>query len=78
MNHPKKINTTLAVTTAVLLEACSSTSAETAGTPAAVVNVKAPELIGSWETGCIATSLSGSSSAKGTSGSSGTGNSLTL
>jgi len=69
MTYPKKTYTTLAVATAVLLEACSSTSPETA---------KAPELIGSWETGCIATSLSGSSSAKGTSGSSGTGNSLTL
>ena len=73
MTYPKKINTTLAIATAVLLEACSSTSAETASAPAAVVNLKAPELIGSWETGCIATSLSGSSTVTGASGSGGTG-----
>jgi hypothetical protein len=73
MTHLKKINTTLAIAAAVLLEACSSTSSDSATAPAAIVNVKAPELIGSWETGCIATSLSGSSTVTGASGGGGTG-----
>lgn len=73
MTHLKKINTTLAVATTVLLEACSGVSSDTASAPAAVANAKAPELIGTWETGCVATSLSGTSTVTQASGGGGTG-----
>ena len=69
----KKINTTLAVATAVLLQSCGSADSDSASGPAAVVNVEAPELIGTWETGCVATSLSGSSTVTQASGGGGTG-----
>lgn len=68
MTHLKKINTTLAVAATVLLEACGSAGSDPASGPAAVVNVKAPELVGTWETGCVATSLSGTSTVTQASG----------
>ncbi len=73
MSHLKKINTTLAIATTVLLEACSSAGSDAPSAPAAVVNVKAPELIGTWNTGCVTTSLSGSSTTTQASGGGGTG-----
>lgn len=73
MTHLKKINTTLAVAATVLLEACGSAGSDSASAPAAVVNVKAPELVGTWDTGCVATSLSGSSTVTQASGGGGTG-----
>ena len=73
MSHLKNINKTLALATTVLLEACSSAGSGTTSGPEAVVNVKAPELIGTWETGCVATSLSGSSTVTQASGSGGSG-----
>lgn len=72
MAHLKKINTSLAVAATVLLEACSSAGSDSAPGPAAVVNVKAPELVGTWDTGCVATSLSGTSTVTQASGSGGT------
>ena len=73
MTHLKKINTTLAVAATVLLEACGSAGSDSSSGPAAVVNVKAPELVGTWDTGCVATSQSGSSTVTQASGGGGTG-----
>ncbi|MBT8120104.1 MAG: hypothetical protein KJN89_10345 [Gammaproteobacteria bacterium] len=73
MSHIKKINKTLALATTVLLQACGSAGSGSTSGPAAVVNVKAPELIGTWETGCVVTSQSGSSTVTQASGSGGTG-----
>jgi len=73
MSHLKKINTTLSVAATVLLGACSSSGSDTPSAPTPVANVKAPELVGTWETGCIATSLSGSSTVTQASGGGGTG-----
>jgi hypothetical protein len=73
MSHLKKVNNTLALATTVLLQACGSAGTDSISGPEAVVNVKAPELIGTWETGCVATSLSGSSTVTQASGSGGTG-----
>ena len=73
MSHLKKVNKTLALATTVLLQACSSAGTDSSSGPEAVVNVKAPELIGTWETGCVVTSLSGSSTVTQASGSGGTG-----
>ena len=73
MSHLKKVNKTLALATTVLLQACSSAGSDANSGPEAVVNVKAPELIGSWDTGCVATSLSGSSTVTQASGGGGTG-----
>ena len=73
MSHLKKVNNTLTLATTVLLQACSSAGTDSSSGPEAVVNVKAPELIGTWETGCVATSLSGSSTVTQASGSGGTG-----
>ena len=68
MSHLKKINTTLAIATTVLLEACSSGGSDSPSAPAAVANVTAPELIGTWRTDCVPTSQSGSSTTTGASG----------
>ena len=68
MSHLKKINTTLAIAATVLLEACGSAGSDSPSAPASVVNVKAPELIGTWGTGCVATSLSGTSTITQASG----------
>ena len=73
MSHLKNINKTLALATTVLLQACGSAGSDTTSGPEAVVNVKAPELIGTWETGCVATSLSGTSTVTQASGGGGTG-----
>jgi hypothetical protein len=73
MPHLKKINASLAIATTILLEACSSAGSDANPGPAAVENVKAPELIGSWDTGCVATSVSGSSTVTQASGGGGTG-----
>jgi hypothetical protein len=73
MSHLKKVNNTLALATTVLLQACGSAGTDSISGPEAIVNVKAPELIGTWETGCVATSLSGSSTVTQASGSGGTG-----
>lgn len=58
MTHFKKINTTLSIAATVLLEACNSSGSDSAAAPAAVANTTAPELIGTWATGCVATSVS--------------------
>jgi hypothetical protein len=73
MTHLKKINKTLALATTVLLEACGSAGSGSTSGPAAVANIKAPELIGTWDSGCVATSQSGSSTVTQASGSGGTG-----
>ena len=73
MAHLKKISTTLSIAATVLLEACSSAGSETASGPVPVANVKAPELVGTWETGCIATSLASTSTVTQASGGGGTG-----
>ena len=73
MTHLKKINKTLALATTVLLEACGSAGSGSTPGPAAVANIKAPELIGTWDSGCVATSQSGSSTVTQASGSGGTG-----
>ena len=73
MSHLKKINTTLAIATTVLLEACGSAGSDAPSAPASIANVKAPELTGTWKTGCVATSLSGSSTVTQASGGGGTG-----
>lgn len=73
MAHFKKINTTLSVAATVLLEACSSAGSDTAPAPAPIANVKAPELVGTWDTGCIATSVSGAATVTQASGGGGTG-----
>lgn len=69
----KKISTTLSVAAAVLLEACSSAGSESISGPVPVANVKAPELVGTWDTGCVATSVSNSSTVTQASGGGGTG-----
>ena len=58
MTHFKKISTTLSVAATVLLESCSSSGSDSAAAPAAVANTTAPELVGTWATGCVATSVS--------------------
>lgn len=73
MTHYKKISTTLSVAATVLLEACSSSATDTPSAPVPVANAKAPELVGTWATGCIATSLSGSSTVTQASGGGGSG-----
>lgn len=73
MTSLKKVNSTLAVATTVLLQACGSTGSDPVTGPSAVVNIKAPELIGTWDTGCVATSLSGSSTVTQASGGGGSG-----
>ena len=73
MSQLKKVNKTLALATTVLLQACSSAGTDSTSAPEAVVNVKAPELIGSWDTGCVATSFSGTSTVTQASGGGGTG-----
>lgn len=73
MPHLEKINKTLALATTVLLQACGSAGSDATSGPAAVANAKAPELIGTWDTGCVATSLSGSSTVTQASGSGGSG-----
>jgi len=73
MTPLNKINSTLAVATTVLLQACGSTGSDSVSGPIAAVNIKAPELIGTWDTGCVATSLSGSSTVTQASGGGGTG-----
>ena len=54
----KKISTTLSVAAAVLLEACSSSSTDSG--PAPVPNTTAPQLLATWETDCIISQSSGS------------------
>lgn len=60
MAHFKKISTTLSVAASVLLEACSSAGSDATSAPVAVANTSAPELVASWQTGCIITQNSGS------------------
>ena len=56
-----KISSTLSVAATMLLEACSGSGTEVAG-PAPVPNTTAPQLLASWETDCIITQNSGSTS----------------
>jgi len=55
MAHIKKISSTLSVAATVLLEACSSGGSESASEPTPVANTLAPQLVGIWQTTCIAT-----------------------
>ena len=59
MAQIKKISATLSVAATVLLEACSSSGRSDSG-PAPVANTTAPQLVGTWQTDCIVTQNSGS------------------
>ena len=58
MARIKKITSTLSIAATVLLEACSSSGGESG--PAPVANTAAPQLVATWETDCIVTQNSGS------------------
>jgi len=73
MAHFKKITATLSVATTVLLEACSSAGSDPVSSPAPVPNTLAPELVATWQTSCVITSNSGSSTVTQASGGSGSG-----
>ena len=73
MNRIKKISSSLSVAATVLLEACSSSSTDSGPTP--VPNTTAPQLLASWESNCIVTQNSGSTSTV-TSASGGGGGSI--
>ena len=59
MAHIRKISTSLSVAATVLLEACSSSGSSESG-PTPVPNTAAPQLIATWQTDCIVTQNSGS------------------
>jgi len=72
MSQSKNITTSLSVAATVLLEACSSSGTDSGPTP--VPNTTAPELVATWQTDCIVTQNSGSTTtATGASGGSGGG-----
>jgi hypothetical protein len=73
MAHFKKITTTLSVATTVLLEACSSAGSGSEPGPEPVPNTTAPELVATWQTSCVLTSNSGSSTVTQASGGTGSG-----
>jgi hypothetical protein len=69
----KNITSGLSVAAAVLLEACSSSGSGSESGPTAVSNTLAPQLIGTWQTACIATESSGTSPDTTTQASGGSG-----
>ena len=73
MKRINKINASLSVAAAMLLEACGSSGTESG--PASVPNTTAPQLLATWETNCIVTDGSGSVSTV-TSASGGGGGSI--
>jgi hypothetical protein len=75
MAHFKKISTTLSVATTVLLQACSSAGSDSAPAPSPVPNTKAPELVSTWQTGCIVTQNSSATTSTTTQASGGSGGS---
>ena len=60
MAQIKKITSSLSVAATVLLEACSSSGSNSGPTP--VANTTAPQLVATWQTDCIVTDISGSTS----------------
>lgn len=60
MAQIKKITSSLSVAATVLLEACSSSGSDPGPTP--VANTTAPQLVATWQSDCIVTQISGSTS----------------
>ena len=69
MANIKNISTALSIATSVLVGACSSESSDSGPTP--VANTKAPQVVASWETGCVATASGTTTTTTQASGGSG-------
>lgn len=71
MTHFEKITSALSIAATVLLEACGSSGSDSATAPAPVANTVAPQLVATWQTDCIITQNSATSTTTQASGNSG-------